>query len=84
MNIMPWVGYYWKHGAQINALFTKTSDEGQSSLLLDIAAAAVPVIKKHWPELNANSLLDDALSTLRETIAPSPASIPSPDRNNAS
>jgi hypothetical protein len=41
---------------------------GNSSLLLDVATVLVPVIKKHWPELNANGLLDDTLSLLQQEI----------------
>jgi len=68
MNIMPIVGFYWKHGQQINAMIPKSGTGAQSSLILDIAAAAVPVIKKHWPQLNANNLCDDALAALKEVL----------------
>ena len=67
MNLMPLVGFYWKHGNQINSLIPK-SGVGQTSLLLDVATAMAPVIKKHWPQLNANGLTDDALSTLKEVL----------------
>ena len=70
MQIMPLVGFYWKHGTQINAMIPKSNTAGQPSLLLDVATALAPVIKKHWPELNANGLTDDALSTLKEVLAP--------------
>jgi hypothetical protein len=77
MNFMPFVGFYWKHGAQINALLSKSTGAGQSSLLTDIATAAVPIIKKHWPALNADSLCDDALTALKEAAgSPTAASGP--------
>lgn len=72
MNFMPLVGFYWKHGNQINAMAAKTGTPGQSSLLLDLATALVPVAKKHWPELNASNLLDDGLQTLKEVLTPTP------------
>lgn len=77
MNFMPLIGFYWKHGTQLNALMSKNAGAGQSSLLTDIATAAVPIIKKHWPALNAEGLCDDALTALKEaTAAPLPGSGP--------
>lgn len=72
MNFMPLIGFYWKHGAQVNALLSKNSGPEQSSLLADIATAAVPIIKKHWPALNANNLCDDALAALKESVTAPP------------
>ncbi len=69
MNFMPLVGFYWKHGTQINAMIPK-SGAGQPSLVLDVAMAAVPIIKKHWPQLNTNNLCDDALAALKEVLTP--------------
>lgn len=34
--------------------------------------AAVTIVKKRWPSLNANGLLDDTLTTLRDMIATDP------------
>lgn len=70
MNWMPLVGFYWKHGAQINAMLPKSGTGAQSSLILDAATAMIPVVKKHWPWLNADGLCDDALSTLKEVLTP--------------
>lgn len=72
MNFMPIGGFYWKHGTQINAMLPKSGTAGQSSLLLDVATALAPVIKKHWPELNVNNLTDDALQTLKDVLTPTP------------
>lgn len=69
MNLMPLVGFYWKHGAQINALFAKGS-AGNSTLAVDAATALTPVIKKHWPQLNTDGLCDDALATLKDVLSP--------------
>jgi hypothetical protein len=67
---LPLVGFYWRHGAQINAMIPKSGTGEQASLVLDVATAMVPIIKKHWPQLNAEGLCDDALTTLREVLAP--------------
>jgi hypothetical protein len=73
MNIMPLVGFYWKHGSQIEAMFSGGSTPDGSHLLLDVASALAPVVKKHWPQLNADNLLDDGVATLRALLAPPPA-----------
>jgi hypothetical protein len=70
MNIMPLVGFYWKHGSQIEALFAGGATPDGSHLILDVAAALQPVIKKHWPQYNKDGLLDDGVATLRELLAP--------------
>lgn len=72
MNFMPLVGFYWKHGTQINEMLAKSSTPGQSSLALDTVTAMAPVIKKRWPQLNANNLIDDAVQTLKEVLTPTP------------
>lgn len=70
MNFMPIVGFYWKHGSQINAMVSKSGKPGEPSLLLDVATALAPVIKRHWPQINDNNLTDDALATLKEVLDP--------------
>ena len=77
MNLMPLVGFYWRHGAQINAMIPKSPD--QPSPVLDLALALAPVIKKHWPQYNKDGLLDDGIETLRELLAP-----PGPDPSTLS
>lgn len=72
MNIMPLVGFYWKHGSQIEAMFAKGNSPDGSHLVLDLVAALAPVVKKHWPKLNDNNLLDDGVTTLRELLADPP------------
>ena len=68
MNFMPLVGFYWKHGTQINTMLAKGGN--QPSLVLDVATAMAPVIKKHFPQFNADNLCDDALATLKEVLTP--------------
>lgn len=70
MNIMPLVGFYWKHGSQIEAMVSKNKGGGNGThTILDLAHALVPFVKKTWPQYNANGLLDDALSTLDAALA---------------
>ena len=80
MNFRPLIGFYWKHGTQIEEMVAGGGTPGESSLILALAEANVPVIKRRWPALNANGLLDDALQTLRDMLAPDVAEIP--DRNS--
>ena len=77
MNIMPLVGFYWKHGTQLETMFGKGASPDGSHLVLDVVAALVPVVKKHWPGLNTDGLLDDAATTLRELIQPTAPTIQS-------
>jgi hypothetical protein len=76
MNLQPLLSFGWKHGRQIEAM-ASSGTPGGSSVVLDACAAAVPFIKKHWPALNENSLLDDALDTLRAMMAPDSTASPS-------
>jgi hypothetical protein len=68
MRIIPLAEYYEKHSDQIEAMIP-VAKPGESSLLLDFATALVPIIKKHWPSLNANGLLDDTLDLLKQETA---------------
>lgn len=70
MNWKPLLGFFWKHGEQISEMLPKSGTAGQSSLLLDVTTALAPVVKKHWPQLNANGLCDDAVTTMKEVLAP--------------
>lgn len=69
MQILPILGFYMKHSAQISQLVDKGGAPGNSHVVLDFAHALVPVLKKNWPELNQNALLDDALATLEQMLA---------------
>ena len=71
MNIIgPLAGFWWKHGTQIGAMFAKGGGSGGSPVVLDLAGALVQFVKKTWPQYNQNGLLDDALKTLEEILAP--------------
>ena len=63
--------YFLKHGSQITALLEKGNTPGNSHILLDLLNANMPLIKKTWPQLNENGLLDDTVAMLKEQITPS-------------
>ena len=62
--------YLFKHGSQISALLEKGNTPGGSHLILDLLNANLPLIKKTWPELNQNNLLDDTIAMLKTQMAP--------------
>jgi hypothetical protein len=62
--------YLFKHGSQISALLAKGATPGGSHLVLDLLNANLPLIKRTWPELNDNNLLDDTIAVLKEQITP--------------
>jgi hypothetical protein len=66
VQILPWVGFYYRQHEQL----AKLTAGGDGTALLDIATALEPVIKKHWPQLNENGLLDDLLATLQASEGP--------------
>lgn len=81
MQLLPLVGFYWRRNQEISALVGAGRSSDQSShIILDIASAAVPLLKKYYPNLNKDGLLDDALGTLKEVLLP-PA-VPPSDLNN--
>jgi len=74
MNLLPLVGFYWRRSQDIEKL-VGSGHSGDSHLITDLLEANAPLLKKYWPALNENGLLDDALATLKEVLAP-PASAP--------
>lgn len=65
MNVWPLVAFYMRRHEQIGALL-----EG-SGALPDLLRSNIPVIKKHWPQYNADGLLDDLLAAVNAAMAPS-------------
>lgn len=73
MNLLPLVGFYWRRNQQLDKLVSSgKSSDGASHLILDVLAANAPLLKKYWPALDDQGLLDDALVTLKEVLAPPP------------
>ena len=73
MQLLPLIGFYWRRNQQLDTLLTK-GQSGNSHIVIDVAVVIVPLLKKYYPALNADGLLDDALKTLQEVFAsPAPA-----------
>jgi hypothetical protein len=79
MQLLPLVGFYWKHSQDIEKLVGSGHSDNGSHIMLDLAQAAVPLLKKYYPQLNTNGLLDDGLSTLKEMLTPPAVSLPPAD-----
>ncbi len=62
--------YYLKHGNQIATLLAKGNTPEGSHLVLDLINALVPVVKKNWPGLNENGLLDDTHTLMQSWLTP--------------
>ena len=62
--------YFLRHGSQISTLLEKGNTPGGSHLILDLLNANLPLIKKTWPELNQNGLLDDTIAMLKTQMTP--------------
>ena len=69
--------YFLKHGSQITTLLAKGNTPSGSHLLFDLLNANLPIIKKTWPELNQNGLLDDTVAMLKAQITPAAPYVPS-------
>ena len=67
---MSILAYLFKHGSQLEQLLARGSTPGGSHLFLDLLNANLPLIKKTWPALNANSLLDDTVAMLKTQMTP--------------
>ena len=73
MQFTPLLGFYFRHGSQIEKLVDSGST-GASHTLVELLQNNAAFIKKCWPELNENNLFDDALETLKAVTAPAPPS----------
>jgi hypothetical protein len=72
MQLLPLVGFYWRQNQTIAKLVGPSQSDKSSREAIDLAAAAVTFLKKYYPALNENNLLDDALNTLKEVLTPPP------------
>lgn len=68
MNIMPFIGFYWRQHQTLDALIGTGGDGKQSALIIDFLKANAPLIKAQWPKLNTNGMLDDFVATLDEAF----------------
>lgn len=67
MQLLPLVGFYLRRNQQINAMLE--SGGNNSDLLLEIVTQAMPILKKHYPQLNKDGFLDDVYTTLQEVFS---------------
>jgi hypothetical protein len=67
MNIMPFVGFYWRQHQTIADLLGG-GDGKTSALAIDFIKVNAPLVKARWPALNKNGLLDDFVNTLEESL----------------
>jgi hypothetical protein len=76
MNLLPLGGFYWRRSKDIEKLVSSGhSTDGSSHFILDVLNANAPLLKKYYPAINENGLLDDAMEILKEVLAP-PAPVP--------
>jgi hypothetical protein len=68
MNIMPFVGFYWRQYQTIATLIGTGGDGKRAALVVDFVKVNAPLIKAQWPELNQNGLVDDFVNTLDEAF----------------
>ena len=61
MNIVPLIGFWYRHHDQLSALVADGKNHG---MVLDFLKTNLPLIKKYYPQLNANGILDDLVTTL--------------------
>lgn len=74
MQLLPLVGLYWRRSKELSALVPKAASDKSSQEILDLLTALAPVVKKYYPTLNANGLVDDVIATMKEVLAPPPPS----------
>jgi hypothetical protein len=68
MNISPWIYFGIKHGRQIADLIATSDLSSNHNRLLELTHVIAPWLKKWFPWTNDNSLLDDALDALENSI----------------
>ena len=76
MNYMPLLGFWMRRHEQISGM---TTHSGGGLALFE---AVLPVIKKYWPDMNKNGILDDALATLKEVTGTATGDHPFASLNN--
>ncbi len=65
VNIWPAVQFWGRRKNQIADLVADHKPH-HPPILLDLAWALAPFLKRHWPQLNDQGILDDAVETLQK------------------
>lgn len=71
MQVLPLIGFYWRRNQQLSSLLAQ-GQSNDSHIVIDVASMVVPLLKKYYPALNSDGLLDDLLTTLKEVFATTP------------
>ena len=67
MNVSPLLYFAIRHGSQIAGLFSSGNPQ-DAQKFLELAKAVTPWLKKYYPWLNDNNLLDDAIGAVNEAF----------------
>ena len=67
--IGPLGKFYFKHSDDFEAIEAEQSGPSNVPMMLDFVTALGPFIKKYWPKLNRNNLVDDFIAMLHEMFA---------------
>lgn len=71
MRIGPLIAFYGRRHEQIEAIVRAHAGTG-TPIILDLAWSLAPFLKRHFPQLNDQGILDDALVTLQAMFDDSP------------
>jgi hypothetical protein len=74
MNVSPLIYFAMRHGRQIADL-VGSSEKPRDHLLLDLAKTLAPWLKRWFPWINDQNLLDDAIDTLDNTFSDNPQTV---------
>lgn len=75
MRLWPLFSFYEKHSDDIKTLMSGVANPNASPLFMDLLKTAVEFVKRHWPQLNPNGVLDDAIVAFESAFAPDAPSI---------
>ena len=73
MHLWPLFTFYEKHSSDLKTLMSGVASPAGSPLLMDLLKTAAAFVKRHWPHLNPNGVLDDGVSALEQAFAPDDA-----------
>lgn len=67
MQLLPFLGFWFKHGSECEELLGGSLNPRSAVVLLEVLHALAPLAKREWPQ--RAELLDDLLATLEEALA---------------
>ena len=66
MQVLPFLGFWLKHGSECEELLGGSFNPSSTVVLLEVLHALAPIAKQQWPQ--RAELLDDFLATLEEAL----------------